>query len=338
MQAVYHFRIPHAVPLDGDISFKDLADKCGVDGQQMARLIRHAMTFHVFHEPRPGYVAHTADSRLLVEDSTLYDLTGTLLEDLRPASLKVTDAMEKWPSSQEANQTGWQLAYDTNEEMYNHLAKDPERLRRFGQHLVHIARQDPRTVDQVASAYPWSDVQSGTVVDLGGGNGQYSIGIAQRHHSPSFIVQDKSGVSETGQSSLPIELKERVSFMAHDMFDVQPIKDADIYFLRHVFHNWSDKYCVQILRALVPSLKPGARVLICDLVIPEKGEVPMVTEKEVRRIDLMMMSLFNARERSVPDVKSLFEQADKRLKFNKAYDQAGALDKIVEAVWTPGDF
>ncbi|KAK3052831.1 hypothetical protein LTS18_012215, partial [Coniosporium uncinatum] len=233
MQAVYHFRIPHAVPLDGDISFKHLADQCSVDEQQMTRLIQRAMTFHVFHEPRPGYVAHTADSRLLVEDSTLYDLTGTLLEDLRPASLKITDAMEKWPSSQEANQTGWQLAYDTDEEMYNHLAKDPERLRRFGQHLVHIARQDPRVVEQIASAYPWSDVQNGKVVDLGGGNGQHSIGVAQRHHSLSFVVQDKPGVSETGQSSLSPELKERVFFMDHDMFEVQPIKDADIYFIRH---------------------------------------------------------------------------------------------------------
>jgi len=47
------------------------------------------------------------------------------------------------------------------------------------------------------------------------------------------------------------------------------------------------------------------------------------------------MSLFNARERSVVDVKSLFEQADKRLKFNKVYDKAGALNNLVEAVWTP---
>jgi hypothetical protein len=59
----------------------------------------------------------------------------------------------------------------------------------------------------------------------------------------------------------------RVSFMSHDFFTPQTVV-ADVYLLRWILHNWSDKYCVRILRALIPALKPGARVIVNEDVRP----------------------------------------------------------------------
>jgi hypothetical protein len=70
--------------------------------------------------------------------------------------------------------------------------------------------------------------------------------------------------------------------MGHNFFDEQPIKNADIYHFRRVFHNWSDKYCIKILQALVPALKPGARVIVSDLVIPRRGSVSLDRERQIR--------------------------------------------------------
>jgi len=53
-----------------------------------------------------------------------------------------------------------------------------------------------------------------------------------------------------------------------DFFTEQP-SVADVYYFRWIFHNWSDKYCIQILRNLIPSLRPGARIVIHERVLPD---------------------------------------------------------------------
>lgn len=36
---------------------------------------------------------------------------------------------------------------------------------------------------------------------------------------------------------------------------------------RWILHNWPDAFAVRILRALIPGLKPGAKVLIVDEIV-----------------------------------------------------------------------
>lgn len=79
--------------------------------------------------------------------------------------------------------------------------------------------------------------------------------------------------------SIPEELKDRVELTTHDFFTEQPVKGADVYFFRHVFHNWPDLYCIKILRALIPALKPGAKVLINDGTAPEPGSMSPFEDK-----------------------------------------------------------
>lgn len=69
LQAIYKYDIASKVPLRGEISFADLAQKCGLSEVNVRRMLRFAMAFHhVFREPRKGFVAHTAASRKLAED------------------------------------------------------------------------------------------------------------------------------------------------------------------------------------------------------------------------------------------------------------------------------
>jgi hypothetical protein len=99
------------------------------------------------------------------------------------------------------------------------------------------------------------------------------------------------------------------------LFVQQPVKNADVYFFRLIFHNWSDKYCVQILQNLVPALKKATRIVINDNVLPEPGELPVWREEKIRSMDLTMLELCNSRERELGDWVSLFVQADARFRF-----------------------
>lgn len=331
LHAMIRYKVPQAVPVAGRISLRDLATKCAVDEALLARFVRHAMTMHVFQEPEKDHVAHTADSKALISAEGAASMVGTVLEDLRPASLKVLDAVEKWPSVTEPTEAGFQLAYKTDESFYDWITRQPDRIERFSNHLQYLARDDKNATAQVAEAYDWSGVAAhGTMVDIGGGNGQYAIGVAEKHPGISCIIQDKPGVS--AKDSVPSEVSARVTFQDYDFFTPQPVKDADFYFMRHVFHNWSDAYCIKILQNLIPALKAGARVLICDYFIPETS---IVEEVFARRMDMLMLSLFNARERTLEDVKALFGKADSRFEFLKIYGTEihQGTDTVVEFAW-----
>lgn len=146
---------------------------------------------------------------------------------------------------------------------------------------MQVFSQRPQfDLSYVTNHYDWESLGSALVVDVGGSQGHVSIALARQFSNLKFIVQDMEKIVDNCR--VPEELRQRVSFMAHDIFTPQPVKAADVFFLRWVLHNWSDKYCLRILRALIPSLRRGARVIIQETIMPEPGAVAMWKEKNLR--------------------------------------------------------
>ena len=158
-----------------------------------------------------------------------------------------------------------------------------------------------------------------TNLKVGGGNGHISIALAQAYPSLDFIVQDLPNAVAVGAATLPQNLSSRITFQDHDIFKLQPVKQAKVYYLRHILHDWPDKQAVMILKALVPALKHGTKVLISDTVIPPPGVLGGLDEKFVRCVDMQMMVLHNSRERTVDDFKAMFAAADAHLKFQRVW-------------------
>lgn len=52
--------------------------------------------------------------------------------------------------------------------------------------------------------------------------------------------------------------------LAHDFFAPQPIKNAGVFLLRNIMHDWSDAYCIQILRHLRAAAAPFTQLVIVD--------------------------------------------------------------------------
>ena len=130
--------------------------------------------------------------------------------------------------------------------------------------------------------YPWESLGDGTVVDVGGSHGAVSVAIAQRFPSLRCIVQDLPDVVADARTKIPPSLTNQVTFMEHDFFTEQPVKGADVYYLRWILHDWSDKYAIRILRSLIPALKDGARILLSEYVLPEPGEKSAFQERLLR--------------------------------------------------------
>lgn len=86
-----------------------------------------------------------------------------------------------------------------------------------------------------------------------------------------------------------------------------------MYFLRNILHDWSDVYCRRILRPIVEAMGPESRLVVADIVQPEVGAVCKTQDARVRALDLTMLVMFNAKERSYEEREALFASVDERL-------------------------
>lgn len=98
-------------------------------------------------------------------------------------------------------------------------------------------------------------------------------------------------------------------------------------------HDWSDKYCRQILQDLIPALKPGARIVLNEQVLPTPNTVSKYQERIQRHLDLLMWRLFNGKERDEDDWRSLVERTDRRFKVTQTIRAQGSDLQIIEVTW-----
>ncbi|GAP91479.2 putative sterigmatocystin 8-O-methyltransferase [Rosellinia necatrix] len=297
LQAIAEFKIADLVPLNGQIKFCDIASQTPMTEDMTARLLRHAMIMRVFREPEPGMVAHTTASRTL-SHSAANDWLRSGTREMWPAATKMVDALKKWPKSQELNQTvsphnssndtasthasyqGFALSNGGSTTIYDIFAKDAERASQWVRGMEIFTQRPQFSLSYVTEHYDWKGLGRAQVVDMGGSQGHVSLALARRFDNLSMVVQNIEG--NAGNATAPEELRERVTFMTHDLFAPQPVQGAEVYFSRWILHTWSDKYCILILRALIPALKNGARIIIQDTLMPKPGTMALWKEKNLR--------------------------------------------------------
>lgn len=172
-----------------------------------------------------------------------------------------------------------------------------------------------------------------------------------------FIVQDNNlAALDMGRRDVEsdVDLKARISFEEHNFFEAQPVQ-ADMYIFRHILHDWNDEDSIKILSALLPALKPGAKVLISEGLLPQPPATRLNTlaSKMIRSVyrvrhinsmltrdrieDAFMLAAHDAKERSVDDFASLFEQVKAggfRLAGVTSGSQAGAFQSLLEFEYT----
>ncbi|KAL8718256.1 MAG: hypothetical protein Q9181_008227 [Wetmoreana brouardii] len=322
-------------PVNEETSFAHIAVKCGLPESIVRRLLRYAMTKHIFHEPRKGVVAHTSTSRLLAEDPQMNDWVAASTDELWQAASQTLNAVVKYHASQEPNQTGFALANGTDKSIYQFFSEHPDRARRFGNAMVSYERGTGYDLKYLVNSFDWSRIGNGTVVDVGGSNGFVSFRLASAFPNIQCIVQDLPEVVEDGKTKIPSELADRVQFLPHDFLTEQPVKGAEVYLFRWIFHNWSDQYCIAILQNLIPALKPGSNVVINDNCLPEPGTLNLLQEERIRSMDLTMLEIQNSAERDMEGWAALFEKADHRFKFLGGHQPAGSHLWTITARWEP---
>ncbi|CBX96647.1 hypothetical protein IAQ61_005490 [Plenodomus lingam] len=344
----------HAVPVNGSATFEEVAKHTNLPVEVVHRVLDHAVTMRFFAKPTPTStsVIHTSRSAALAKDTGLSALVQMVLDETGPPMFKLPEALRRFSQGKQTlttdmTQTAFKLChsggiwgdYANSWDLIENDgvgAQKGWRQRNFVKFMAYI-KDLFHTESLVLDALDWaSQGPTVSVVDLGGSAGHDDAVLARTFPNLNIVVQDLPQVAPVFAREFPADLRNRVRFQTHNLFDTQPVV-ADIYMLKWILHDWPDAESVAILRALVPALKPGARVLFIDYVgkqDPVEGEdLPRSMRGFGTATDLRMMALFNAKERPVQAWKEIFRQADARFEVVRVEADPLSFMCVLEVVW-----
>ncbi|KAF4628136.1 hypothetical protein G7Y89_g10015 [Cudoniella acicularis] len=332
---IWHFKVLTQIPLPpGSTSYADVATKIQVPESSLRAVTRMAMTVNFLCETKDGRLAHNSLSAVFVEDANLATWLSYLLNRSVPCMRAFTQATEKWPSPMNGNETAYNVAMNTHLSFFEHLKADSDLSSEFGNYMksqstVHTGA----SVDHLLEGLDWDALGDAKVVDVGGNSGSASLALAKTFPNLRFVVEDLPEPIQNARAqvtSLPAEIAGRIEFVEHDFFTPQPVKDADVYLLRMIIHDWPDADAVRILKQLVEVMKEGSRIVIMDMVLPIPGTTSQTLEAALRQKDLMMRQVLNAKEREVEDWHTLVRKVDEGMHIVAIRRPEGSQHSIIE--------
>jgi hypothetical protein len=203
--------------------------------------------------------------------------------------------------------------------IFDWLAKNPEAASLFSETMVGFHGAEP---EAVAAAYDFSGLA--TIVDVGGATGNLISAVLGRNPGARGILFDLPHVVRDAPALLRSRgLEGRVTLESGSFFERAP-GGGDAYLLSHVIHDWNEEQCLTILGNCKRAMKPGGRLLIVEMVLPE-GNAP----HPGKMLDVMMLVGPGGQERTAAEYGSLLGKAGFRL--SRVVPTASAVS-VVEAL------
>jgi hypothetical protein len=181
---------------------------------------------------------------------------------------------------------------------FDYLAEHPDEAALFDAAMDSMSRIGTTAI---LVSYDFSVFRR--IVDVAGGRGALLTSILKRNPSLHGILYDSESVITS--SDVDAELGSRLEKIAGDFFNSVPAS-GDAYILHRILHDWDDESAKQILRRCREAIHPHGRLLIIELAAPEQKN----TGNNWAAFDVLMMILFDGRERTLADFKELLRAAD----------------------------
>jgi hypothetical protein len=264
---------------DGPRSVDELARVTGAHPPSLARMLRALAGLGVLSSPSPGVFA--------------LGPLGPALRALREVAIAETDAVHwgAWQRLHEAVMTGRPQA-----DPWRHYAEHPDEGATFAGAMGNLAAI---AVEAVRAVYDVSGFA--TVVDVGGAHGDFLAGLLAASPRSRGVLFDLPHVIAGAPR------RDRIETVGGDVFAAVP-RGGDLYVLKNVLHDWDDERAVAILANVRAAMRPGTRVAVIEVVLPEAA-----TPGPAQLLDLSMMVLLGGRERTEREYAALFEAAGLRL-------------------------
>ncbi|EJD00244.1 S-adenosyl-L-methionine-dependent methyltransferase [Fomitiporia mediterranea MF3/22] len=251
----------------------DIAKKSGVDPKKLERVLRFLATNHYFREVKERTFAHNLLSSLLDTGKDVTDnftankyvntngfaaIAGYGADEVMTAAQGFREVMldPKTAFSEEVNDSGFQRAFKTELPLWEFYELPENHYRRDRFNLVMSSANNMHP-EAILGGFDWEQVQDGLLVDVGSGIGHVPLEVVKKFPNMQVVLEDFKSVIDKAKNhwneKMPTHVSAgKVHFIDTDFLKEQPGLPGppDVFLLRWVLHDWSDKYCIQILKNL----------------------------------------------------------------------------------------
>ncbi|EJD01727.1 S-adenosyl-L-methionine-dependent methyltransferase [Fomitiporia mediterranea MF3/22] len=271
---------------------KEIAKKSKMEARKLSHVLRCLATNHWFREVSPDVFANNSLSSLLDTGKEITDDFGVTKYENTPGMAAMLGAIsdsqlttfsalrdvmtdEKTKFSEEPCDSAFQKARNTNLSVWEYLDLPENEAMRKRAAIALAGSNKMQPPSTILSGFDWGSVpKGGVVVDVGGGLGQVALEISKAFPELQVVLEDRpSNVEQAKQfwsENLPSAVSNgTVHFIGMDFFEAQPKLPGDpsVFLLRNIIHDWSDLYCVKLLRRLREAATPTTKLVIVDAVL-----------------------------------------------------------------------
>jgi hypothetical protein len=329
------------------LHISEIGRKARTQPEKLGRILRYLAAHHIFAEVSPNVFANNRVSSVMdtgksyeenfTNPGKKYENTdgvSALVQHWTDEAGKATAYIPDYFNSElvfsdEPNATPFSLAYSTTEPVFQWYAQPgrEEMLARLGSAMNGSTRFFPPGL--ILERYSWSSLaEDSIVVDVGGGIGSSTLELAKQYPHLKFIVQDLPETVKNGDNYWQQEYPEAISsghvkLQAHNFFNPQPIRNASVFVLRIVLHDWPTPYAKKILIQLRAAAQPSTKVVLVEQIVPylskealppstcdtTNTKLPSISDPQAVHgaarapflLDLQMMNMNNGMERTLGD-------------------------------------
>lgn len=277
---------------DGPMAISDLAVKTEVNESYLYRIMRLLANQKIFVEEEGQKFSNNDSSHYLRSDVTdTFRDFAILINNTScpyPASGKIMDCM-----------ASGEIPFDNHYGMpvFDYIKENQDMAT-----LLDAAMHSAHTGGSRAflKTYDLSDAK--VVADVGGGAGEATTSMLNHYPELKSVIFDLPHVIErTTKRFEENGLIDRCEMVGGSFFEDVPVK-ADTYFMRQVLHDWTDEQCITILKNIRKNAEKGARLLVCDCIVKERG-----IGENSQFYDLLMLYITGGHERTEAEFKKIFE-------------------------------
>lgn len=275
----------------------DIAARIGADRDALYRLMRALASKGVFKHRRDGKFTLTKVGHALRSgvDGSLRDMVLFIGHPLR---------WEDWGNLDHSVRTG-QTAFSKlrGKPIWDYLAEDPDFAAVFNNAMTAASGL---TDEAALSHYDFTGFD--LVVDVGGGHGAVLAAILRSAPDARGVLYDLPPVVEgAGPTLSAAGVAERASTAAGSFMESVP-DGGDAYVMKNIVHDWYDDDAVRILRNVRTSIAPGGKLLLLEMVLPERASSFIGL-----MLDLEMLVAAGGKERTRSEYANLLARAGFRL-------------------------
>ncbi len=272
----------------GPRDYQSLAAETSTNQDALYRLLRGLAELDILVERKHGVFALTS--------------MGECLRTDHPFSLRYMSIFQcgynwdHWGQLLNAVKNGTSAVQQMRgETLFEYMKKKPEMNTAFDKAMTNLTRIE---IEIFLSTYHFSGAK--VIADVGGGQGTLISSILALNPEKQGILFDLPEVVAGSYDLIrSYGVLDRCTVIGGSFFEKAP-SGADIYILKNILHDWSDKESGLILQSIRKNIPATSKLLLLECVVPGPGK-----SHYAKILDLEMLVAHTGKERTLEDFRTL---------------------------------